>query len=119
MKRIFTLLAITLILTSCRKDTYYQPIDEGQWLNQERAVVVYSDNFCDYYVVQTYSGYAVLRSWGTTPYRGSVMYGNFSSWGVGTFYNRTEGYLARADVRENRLSYWAAMDELDWYCDTQ
>lgn len=73
---------------------------------------------CAYYVVETYNGYAVLKSWdGTTPYEGSVMYGNFSNYGINTFYNRSEGYLSRADVREYWLSYYDAMDEMDYQCD--
>ncbi len=122
MKKILYLVVpLTLLFASCRKDIAGPVyIDESQWLHQERAVVVYSDFSCPYFVVEAYGGYSVLRSWGgATPYQGSVMYGNFSGYGVQTFYNRSEGYLMQADVKDYWLSYYAAMDELQWACESQ
>ena len=121
MKKILLFaLPLLLLLASCRKEIIDRPgpvIDESQWLNQERAVVVASDINCPYYVVEAYGGYSVLKSWdGSIPYEGSVMYGDFSTWGVKTFYNRSERYLAHADVREYWLSYYDALDEMDYQC---
>ena len=121
MKKSFliVLLPLLVLFGSCRKD-FNSPgpvVDESQWLNKERAVVVSSDINCPYYVVEGYGGYSVLKSWdGTVPFEGSVMYGDFSNWGVKTFYNRSERYLARADVREYWLSYYDALDEMDYQC---
>ena len=116
-KTLLFVLPLLLLLASCRKEINGPVIDESQWLNQERAVVVASDINCPYYVVEAYGGYSVLKSWdGTIPYEGSVMYGDFSSWGVKTFYNRSEGYMARADVKEYWLNYYDALDEMDYQC---
>src|SRR5262245_25246977 len=107
MKRIFTLsilaVAITLFFTSCYK-SYRDVIgDESYWLSQERGEVVYSDTYCQYYIVQTNYGYQVLYSFGGyKPYEGSVVYGNFSNYGTRDFYNRSTGRTFSADVRD----YW-------------
>jgi len=124
MKKIFYLtVPLLVLLVSCRKEVIDRPgpvIDESEWLNRERAVVVYSDFNCPYFVVEAYGGYSLLKSWdGLTPLQGSVMYGDFSSWGVKTFYNRSERYLTRADVKEYWLSYWDATDEMDYQCGNQ
>jgi hypothetical protein len=118
MKKILLfVLPLFLLFASCRKEISGPIADESQWLNKERAVVVSSDINCPYYVVETYGGYSVLKSWdGTIPYQGSVMYGDFSSWGVKTFYNRSERYMAHADVTEYWLGYYDALDEMDYQC---
>ena len=120
MKRILLIaLPILLILVSCRRENVRpgETVDESYWLNQERGVVAYSDYTCDYFIVETYNGFSVMRSWGGfTPQRGSVLYGDFSRVGNRTFYNRSEGFLVQGDVRDYWLSYYAAIDQLDWYC---
>lgn len=119
MKRTLVILVpILLLFASCRKDDLGRPpIDESQWLNKERAVVVHSDFQCPYYVVETYGGYSVLKSWdGIPPARGAVMYGDFNGWGIRTFYNRSEGYLTQSEVTYYWLSYWDAMDEVNYQC---
>ena len=121
MKKLFTyssiLVLAALLFTSCRKERYPVYIDESYWLAQERGVVVYSDSHCDYYVVETYDGYSVLRAWGGyVPYQGDVMYGDFSHWGVRDFYNRSAGILTQADVKDYWLTYFQAQDEIDFYC---
>lgn len=113
---------MVMLFTACTKQQVAPPpaVDESQWLNQDRGVVAFSDFNCDYYVVQTMNGYAVLRSWsGTPPFQGSTLYGDFSGWGVKTFYNRSGGYLIRAEVRRNWLSYFEAIDELNYRCSGQ
>ena len=119
MKKIFLLiLPVTLFLVSCSKsDVPLPPIDESVWLNKERGIVVASDFSCDYYVVQTNRGYTVLRNWGgISPFSGSVIYGDLSNWGLKTFYNRSEGRLINADVRDYWMSYFQAMDQVQWSC---
>jgi hypothetical protein len=105
MKKLL-LLALPLLLTIACTRQYIQPtppIDEAYWLSQERGVVAEADLSCDYFIIETYDGYTVARNWGGyAPLRGSVVYGNFSQYGVHTIYNRSEGYLLQADVRE----YW-------------
>lgn len=119
MKKIIYLIApLILFFVSCRKENLGPPpIDESQWLNQERAVVVESDYNCSYYVVEGHGGYSVLRSFdGAAPLRGSILYGDFSNWGARNIYNRTEGYITRAEVTHYWLSYWDAIDEMDYQC---
>jgi hypothetical protein len=118
-KLVYLVAPLLLLFTSCKKESFDQAyvVDEAQWLNRERAVVVESDFNCPYYVVEGEIGYSVLKSWGgLAPLRGSVMYGDFSNWGTRTFYNRSEGYLIQGQVTQYWLSYWDAVDEMDYQC---
>lgn len=118
MKKILGLLLIsTVLLSACRKtDLQPVPIDESQWLNRERGVVVYSDYSCDYFVVETFNGYSIVQNWSVRPFTGDVLYGDFSRWGLRDVYNRSRGTLMRVNVRDYWLSYFSAQDRLAWYC---
>jgi hypothetical protein len=113
----FSILSI-LLFTSCSKETTpLPPVDESVWLSKERGIVVASDFNCDYFVVQTNRGYTVLRNWGgISPFSGSIIYGDLSNWGVKTLYNRSEGRLINADVRDYWMGYFQAMDQVQWSC---
>ena len=120
MKKILLLvLPLVLVLASCTR-TYVDPrppIDESYWLNQERGVVVYSGFDCDFFVVETRFGYSVIRSWGGyTPLRGAVLYGNFSRYGVQSYFNRSERYVEQMNVVDYWLTYWQAIDLADFEC---
>jgi len=119
MKRIFTLSIMTIgllvIFTGCARNREY--IDESYWLNQERGEVVHSDPYCNYYVVETDYGYTVLRAYdGYKPYEGTVVFGNFSSYGLRDFYNRSNGIVFTSDVKEYWLTYSEAQSAVDYYC---
>lgn len=119
MRRIILLLLpISLLVISCTKqEVVGPPLDENYWLRQERGIVVMSDFSCPYFVVETNRGYSVLRAWGgSSPFPGDVLYGNMSRYGVHTFYNRSDGYLMDADVNDYWLSYFAAIDRVEWNC---
>jgi hypothetical protein len=111
-------LVLTLGLAACsRDDIQTQPIDEDYWLQQERGVVVYNNFNCDYYIVETWRGYTVMRNFGGfSPYTGDVIYGNFSNWGNRSFYNRSGRTLIRAEVRDYWLSWFRARDIVDFLC---
>jgi hypothetical protein len=117
MKKIFTFsivaVVIALVFASCVKEV---PFNEARWLSKERGQVVYSSSPCPYYVIETINGYAVIRSLGSKPYEGDVLYGDFSYYGVNDIYNRSAGYIITGDVKEFWLSYSGAQDALDYYC---
>lgn len=117
MKKIFTFsligLVIAVIFTSCVKQV---PFDEGYWLSKERGEVVYSSSTCPYYLVQTPSGYTVIRSVSTRPFEGDVVYGDFSYYGVKDIYDRTGAIIITGDVKEYWLTYTGAQDALNFYC---
>jgi len=120
MKKIFTLSAVILVsfivFTGCTKRTYID-VDERYWLSQERGEVVYSSSTCDFYVVDTYNGYEVIRSWdGYRPFEGTILYGNFSNYGTRDFYDRANGILVSGEVVDYWLTYGAAQDEINHYC---
>ena len=120
MKRIFTFSAIALIavlfFSGCRKDRYVN-VDESFWLNRERGEVIYSDTYCNYYVVQTNNGYTIIRSYGGyKPYEGSIVYGDFSYTGTRDIYNRSNGVIFTGTVTDYWLTYNGALDALDYYC---
>ena len=119
MKKIFTLSFATaltaLLITGCIKD--YGGVNESYWLAKERGEVLYSDAYCQYYVVETAYGYTILRAYGSyKPYEGAVVYGNFSNYGTRDFYNRSSGIVFTAEVRDYWLSYYEALDAINYYC---
>lgn len=121
MKRIILLSSIvllaTFIISSCSRNDAPVQYDENYWLSQERGEVVYSDPFCSYYVVETYYGYTIIRSWGGfRPYEGSIMYGNFGNYGTRDFYNRSNRTIITGEVVEYDLTYIDAQYAIEYYC---
>lgn len=119
MKKIFTysIMAVlaAVLFTSCAKERVYD--DHSYWLSQEQGDVVYSNNSCGYYVVETNYGYTIIRNLdGLRTYDGDVMYGNFGGYGSRDFYNYTANIVTRGTVVEYDLSYNAAQDAIDYYC---
>jgi hypothetical protein len=122
MKKIFTLSVFAfftaIFLTGCVRDGSYG-INESYWLSQERGVVVYSDSYCNYYVVETNNGYNVVRSNGIyKPSESSVVYGDFSYRGTRDFYNRSSGLIFSGTLTDYWLTYNGAQNALDYYCPT-
>ncbi|MEP7236490.1 MAG: hypothetical protein ABI685_01440 [Ferruginibacter sp.] len=120
MKRIFTLsttfLLAVVLLSSCVKDRLVSN-NETYWLNQEEGEVVYSDPSCNYWVVDTYNGYAVIQSSAyNKPYEGDLIYGNFSSRGTRDMYNFQGKFVFTGTAIEYWLTYNEALDVLDYYC---
>ena len=120
MKKIFTysvLAALVVVFfTSCRKETIVYD-DSTYWLSQERGWVVYSNNACGYYVVETNYGFTIIRNLdGLRTYENDVMYGNFGAYGIRSFYNYTADVVTRGDVVEYDLTYNEAQDAIDYYC---
>lgn len=122
MKRIFTLSAIVLlvssVLVSCVKDSFNNGgHGENYWLSKEQGEVVYSDSYCSYFVVETYYGYTIVAAYGNyKPYEGSIVYGNFSNSGTRDMYNYSSGVVFTGTVTDYWLSYDEAQDALDYYC---
>ncbi len=119
MKKIFTYSILTafvaVILTSCVKHRVYD--DGSYWLSQERGDVVYSNNACGYYVVETNYGYTIIQNLdGLRTYDGDVMYGDFGYNGTRDFYNHTADIVTRGTVVEHDLSYSNAQAAIDFYC---
>lgn len=120
MKRTFTLSILATLMavtfTSCVKETIFNN-DEQYWLSKERGEVVYSDTYCNYFVVETYQGFNIIRSYGGyKPFEGSIMYGNFSNMGTRDMYNRSGGVVFTGTVTDYWLTYIEAQDALDYYC---
>jgi hypothetical protein len=120
MKKIFTLsvlaIASSLFLTSCIKDVSIDNI-ENFWLNKEKGEVVYSDSYCNYFVVETRYGFNIIRSNGNyKPFEQNVVYGDFSYRGFREFYNRTTGILFSGTVTDYWLTNSEAQIALDYYC---
>lgn len=120
MKRIFTfsslLILSAIIFAGCYKDRD-AGFNENYWLSKERGEVVYSDSYCNYYVVETGSGYTLIRAYGSyKPYEGSIVYGDFSYSGTGDIYNRSTGVIFTGTVTDYWLTYYEAQDFVDYYC---
>lgn len=119
MKKIFTissfLILSIVILAGCTKRSYY---DDGNdyWLSKEYGVVVYSDSYCPYYVVETYNGYTVIRSSGYSPYEGDEIYGDLSRTGYRDLYNYTDNTIIRGEITDYWLTYGEAQYLIDNLC---
>lgn len=121
MKKIFTLSAVilmtTIFLSSCYRDNTVVNNNENYWLSKEQGEVVYSDPYCNYYVVETYYGFNIVRAYaGSKPYEGDIVYGNFSSPGTKDMYNYSARLVFTGTVTDYWLSYNEAQDALDYYC---
>ena len=119
MKKIFTYSIITVLaavlFTSCVKETVYN--DNSYWLSHEKGHVVYSNNSCGYYVVETSYGYSVIHNLdGLRTYEGDEMYGNFGAYGTRNFYNYSANVITSGNVVEYDLTYADAQDAIDYYC---
>ena len=117
MKKIFTisslLIVAALLFAGCTKRGYGGN-EEDYWLSRESGVVVYSDDYCPYYVVETRNGYTVIESIGTyAPYEDAVVYGDLSRKGLMDLYNRSRGTIIRGDV----VDYWLTYDEAQYMID--
>ena len=119
MKKIFTYsivaTLVAVLFTSCAKEKVYD--NRSYWLSQESGDVVYSNNSCGYYAVETNYGYTIIQNLdGLRTYEGDVMYGNFGGIGSRNFYNHTADVVTTGNVVEYDLSYNEAQDALDYYC---
>ncbi|MEO6671270.1 MAG: hypothetical protein ABIN36_17435 [Ferruginibacter sp.] len=120
MKKILTYSAVAalvaILFTSCVKETVI--VDHGpDWLSQERGEVVYSSNYCGFYVVETNYGYTIIQNLdGLRTYDGDLLYGNFGAYGSRDFYNYTVDLVTGGNVLEYDLTYYEAMDAIDYYC---
>ena len=120
MKKIFTYsivaALIAVLFTSCAKERVVYD-DSSYWLSQERGDVVYSNNFCGYYVVETNYGYSIIQNLdGLRTYEADVMYGNFGGYGTRDFYNYTADLVTSGNVVDYDLTYNEALDAIDYYC---
>ena len=123
MKKIFTysILAafVAVLFTSCAKEKVVVYDDHAYWLAQERGDVVYSNNYCGFYVVETNYGYTIIQNLdGLRTYDTDVMYGNFGGYGTRDFYNHTADVVTQGNVLEYDLTYNGAQDAIDYYCPT-
>ncbi len=121
MKKFFTysiLAALAAVLfTSCVKEKVVVYDDHSYWLSQERGDVVYSNNYCGFYVVETNYGYTIIQNLdGLRTYEADVMYGDFGGYGTREFYNYSADIITGGNVLEYDLTYHAAMDAIDYYC---
>ena len=122
MKKIFTisslLILVAVIIAGCSKRSYDNGYDDtGYWLRKESGIVVYSDNYCPYYVLETYNGYTVVRAISSyQPYEGDEIYGDLSRRGNMDLYNWTDDSIIRGEVVEYWLSYADAQYLIDNLC---
>jgi hypothetical protein len=92
-------------------------LDESYWLQKERGLVVYADNYCNYYIVETRSGYTVIQNWGGfTPMVGDWIMGDLNSWGTRQMYNYSSKYQITGNVKEYWLSWFTARDYIALQC---
>jgi hypothetical protein len=123
MKKLFTissfLVLSAILLAGCSKRgvIYDDHDDYNYWLSKENGVVVYSDGYCPYYVVETYNGYTIIRATGGyTPIEGDEIYGDLSRRGYKDLYNYSNDAIIRGEVTDYWLSYEEAQYIIDNTC---
>jgi hypothetical protein len=121
MKKIFTISSFLILsvvfLAGCTKRSGGYGSDEDYWLSQERGIVVYSDSYCPYYVVETNYGYTIIEAVnGYSPYEGDAIYGNLSRIGYTDLYNRSARTIIRGDIVDYWLTYAEAQYMIDDLC---
>ena len=115
MKKIFIYSIVAVLFSSCAKERVYD--NRSAWLSQESGDVVYSNNPCGLYVVETNYGYTVVQNIdGLSIHEDDVMYGNFGGYGTRDFFNYTADIITRGNVVEYDLTYNEALDAIDYYC---
>lgn len=71
-----------------------------------KGIVVYKKSGCDYFIVETIMGYALLEWYGgSDPDEGDIIIGNFESFGFKDIYNLTA---------DSELSVWVEDYWLSW-----
>jgi hypothetical protein len=76
---------------------------------RSRGIVVYEESGCDYFIVETASGYALLQWFGgAIPMRGDNIVGAFETFGMPEIYNRTQGMSMTVWVD----NYWMSRQQV-------
>jgi len=83
-----------------------------------RGEVVLKKSGCDYYLVLTSKGYALLEWYGgNDPNRGDILVGDYESYGMKDIYNLTSDQETRAWVEDYFLSKSSAIEKYYDKCD--
>lgn len=74
-----------------------------------KGLVIYKKSGCDYFIVVTDMGYALLEWYGgSDPNEGDVIVGNFESYGFKDIYNLTSDSELRVWVED----YWLSKEDV-------
>lgn len=83
-----------------------------------KGVVAYYKSGCDYYIVATDQGYALLEWYGgNDPSKGDVLVGGYESYGMKEIYNLTAEAETRVWVEDYMLSKEDALEQYFEQCD--
>ena len=104
----FLTLGILLIAFICFSDLLYAAKGE----------VVYKSSRCDYFIVETPSGYALLEWYGgNDPDKGDIVVGNYEDYGFKDIYNLTADQEMKVWVEDYWLSKDDALERLFELCE--
>lgn len=82
-----------------------------------KGVVVAYPPGCDYYVVESNTGYALLEWYGgSDPNEGDTLVGDFESYGFKTLYNLTADNETRVWVEDYFLSQGSVVEQIREQC---
>ena len=85
--------------------------------NAAKGVVVANPSGCDYYIVETTSGYTLLEWYGgNDPSEGDTLVGDFESYGMKTIYNITADRETRVWVEDFWLSESSVINQYNDKC---
>jgi hypothetical protein len=84
----------------------------------DRGIVSHKQSGCDYFVVETNSGYDVFEWYGGyDPDKGDVLVGKFSSYGMRDVYDETMDQNIKIWVEDYDLSKEDALEKLVDHCE--
>ena len=79
--------------------------------------VVYKKSGCDYFIVETPTGFCLLEWFGgSDPDIGDVLVGEFESYGMKTIHNATKGQAFKVWVEDFQLSKTRAIEKYSEKC---
>ncbi len=82
-----------------------------------KGEVVYKKSWCDYFIVETNMGYALLEWYeGNDPEEGDIIVGNFESYGFKDIYNLTADSELKVWVEDYWLSKEDALEQYFEHC---
>ena len=98
------LILISLVAFACHEPT--AAAMQNEVVGRDRGTIVYLKSRCDYFIVETNMGHAVLEWYGGYyPYAGEIVTGNLSSYGFKDIYNVTAALSTRVWVEDYWLSF--------------
>ena len=104
--------------TTSSSSNYNTISDEDAYLSKGSAIVVYKMSSCDYFILESNSGFIIAQWMGSNePSQGDQVAGDFNNFGTDTFYNVTRSTESKLWIDNYMLSKDSALEKITEKCD--